>query len=73
VSRSGGTLLVDVLAQDGDGRASHGPGETKCTERVQLRYSYRLYPTPGQQQALAGAFGCARVVLNDGLRRLSTI
>jgi putative transposase len=35
---------------------------------VQLRYNYRLYPAPGQQQALARAFGCARVVFNDGLR-----
>jgi putative transposase len=42
--------------------------ETKDTERVQLRYNYRLYPTPGQRAALARAFGCARVVFNDGLR-----
>ncbi len=35
---------------------------------MQLRYGYRLYPTPGQQQALARAFGCARVAFNDGLR-----
>ena len=35
---------------------------------VQLRYSFRLYPTPGQRIALARAFGCARVVFNDGLR-----
>jgi len=35
---------------------------------VQLRYNYRLYPTAGQRQALARAFGCARVVYNDGLR-----
>jgi putative transposase len=42
--------------------------ETKYTERVQLRYNYRLYPTPGQRAALARAFGCARVVFNDGLR-----
>jgi putative transposase len=35
---------------------------------VQLRYNYRIYPTSGQQQALARAFGCARVVFNDGLR-----
>ncbi len=34
---------------------------------MQLRYNYRLYPTPGQQQALARAFGCARVVFNDAL------
>jgi putative transposase len=35
---------------------------------MQLRYKYRLYPTPGQRQALTRAFGCARVVYNDGLR-----
>ena len=35
---------------------------------VQVRYRYRIYPTPGQQQALARAFGCARVVYNDCLR-----
>ena len=34
---------------------------------VQLRYNYRLYPTPGQRAALARAFGCARVVFNDAL------
>jgi putative transposase len=32
-----------------------------------LRYSYRLYPTPGQRSTLARAFGCARVVFNDAL------
>ncbi|MEU4479227.1 transposase [Micromonospora sp. NPDC023966] len=35
---------------------------------MQLRYNYRVYPTPAQQEALARAFGCARVVFNDGLR-----
>ena len=35
---------------------------------MQLRYNYRLYPTPGQRATLAKAFGCARVVFNDGLR-----
>ncbi|WP_405087714.1 RNA-guided endonuclease InsQ/TnpB family protein [Microbispora sp. NBC_01389] len=35
---------------------------------MQLRYNYRLYPTPGQRDALARAFGCARVVFNDALR-----
>ncbi|MEV4098997.1 transposase [Nonomuraea sp. NPDC049649] len=35
---------------------------------MQLRYNFRLYPTPGQRAALAQAFGCARVVFNDGLR-----
>src|SRR5215472_15702314 len=35
---------------------------------MQVRYRYRLYPTPGQRQALARAFGCARVVYNDCLR-----
>ena len=35
---------------------------------MQVRYRYRVYPSPGQQQALARAFGCARVVFNDCLR-----
>ncbi|SDJ67495.1 putative transposase [Nonomuraea maritima] len=35
---------------------------------MQLRYNVRLYPTPGQQIALAKAFGCVRTVFNDGLR-----
>lgn len=35
---------------------------------MRLRYNFRLYPTPCQRQALARAFGCARVVFNDGLR-----
>jgi putative transposase len=35
---------------------------------VHLRYNYRIYPTPGQQQALVRAFGCARVVYNDAIR-----
>lgn len=39
-----------------------------CSGVVQVRYRYRLYPTPGQQQALARVFGCARVVYNDCLR-----
>jgi putative transposase len=32
------------------------------------RYRYRLRPTSEQRQALAQAFGCARVVFNDSLR-----
>ena len=32
-----------------------------------LRYSYRLYPDATQREALARAFGCARVVYNDAL------
>jgi putative transposase len=35
---------------------------------MQVRYRYRLYPSPDQEQALARAFGCARVVFNDALR-----
>ncbi|MFD4441472.1 RNA-guided endonuclease InsQ/TnpB family protein [Nocardia sp. NPDC058519] len=34
---------------------------------MQLRYNFRLYPTVGQRQSLAQAFGCARVVFNDAL------
>ncbi|WP_112134938.1 RNA-guided endonuclease InsQ/TnpB family protein [Glycomyces dulcitolivorans] len=32
-----------------------------------LRYRYRLYPTAPQRDALARAFGCARVVYNDAV------
>ncbi|WP_460806459.1 RNA-guided endonuclease InsQ/TnpB family protein [Micromonospora zhanjiangensis] len=35
---------------------------------MQLRYTFRVYPTSGQRIELARAFGCARVVFNDGLR-----
>jgi putative transposase len=38
-----------------------------CSGGMQVRYRYRLYPTPGQQQMLARTFGCARVVYNDCL------
>lgn len=39
---------------------------------MQLRYQYRLHPTPGQQAALARAFGCARVVFNDAIAARET-
>jgi len=35
---------------------------------MQLRYNYRLDPYPRHRLALGKAFGCARVVFNDGLR-----
>ncbi|WP_406068903.1 helix-turn-helix domain-containing protein [Micromonospora sp. NBC_01638] len=35
---------------------------------MQLRYNFRVYPDAVQRTALARAFGCARVVFNDGLR-----
>jgi putative transposase len=35
---------------------------------MKLRYDYRLDPWPRHRAALAKAFGCARVVYNDGLR-----
>ncbi len=34
---------------------------------MQLRYNYRLDPWPRHRAAFARAFGCARVVFNDGL------
>jgi putative transposase len=39
---------------------------------MQLRYSFRLYPTAGQRAALGRAFGCVRVVYNDALRARET-
>ncbi|MDX3234099.1 transposase [Streptomyces sp. ME03-5709C] len=35
---------------------------------MQLRYSFRVYPSAGQRTVLARAFGCVRVVFNDALR-----
>ncbi|MFF4537222.1 RNA-guided endonuclease InsQ/TnpB family protein [Streptomyces aureus] len=35
---------------------------------MQLRYTFRIEPGPGQRAALGRAFGCARVVYNDALR-----
>ncbi|WP_374119495.1 RNA-guided endonuclease TnpB family protein [Streptomyces sp. RKAG290] len=35
---------------------------------MQLRYNFRISPTPGQRIAPAQAFGCVRVVYNDALR-----
>ncbi|AGZ44238.1 MsnO8 family LLM class oxidoreductase [Actinoplanes friuliensis] len=35
---------------------------------MHLRYRFRIYPDAAQRLALARAFGCARVVFNDGLR-----
>ena len=43
---------------------SHRP---KILSGMLVRYRYRIDPTPGQRQALARAFGCARVVYNDAL------
>ena len=34
---------------------------------MQLRYNYRLDPCPRHRAAFGKAFGCARVVFNDGL------
>ncbi|WP_281170983.1 helix-turn-helix domain-containing protein [Glycomyces tenuis] len=34
---------------------------------VHLRYSFRIYPTRPQRQALARAFGCVRTVYNDAV------
>ncbi len=47
-------------------RDCHTP--VACSDFMQVRYRYRIYPGPGQQQALARVFGCARVVYNDCLR-----
>jgi putative transposase len=35
---------------------------------VQIRYRYRIEPTPAQQRMLGRVFGCCRVVFNDALR-----
>lgn len=35
--------------------------------RMEKRFRYRAYPTPGQEAALARLFGCVRVVFNDAI------
>ena len=35
---------------------------------MQMRYRYRIEPTPAQRQTLARVFGRCRVVFNDALR-----
>ena len=35
---------------------------------MQVRYRYRIEPTPAQRTMLARVFGCCRVVFNDALR-----
>lgn len=39
---------------------------------MQLRYNFRITPTPDQRDALARTFGCARTVYNDALRARET-
>lgn len=48
------------------------PASLRYNWYMQLRYRFRIYPTPGQRQALARTFGCARVVYNDALRARQT-
>jgi|HubBroStandDraft_6_1064221.scaffolds.fasta_scaffold2846336_1 hypothetical protein len=43
--------------------------ESEYNSGMQLRYSYRLDPWPRHRIAFGKAFGCARVVFNDGWRR----
>jgi putative transposase len=40
--------------------------ETNYTEGVQLRYNYRIDPQPRHRPGFGKAFGCTRVVFNDG-------
>ena len=51
---------ADVIEPARTWRASWWFGPQPYGAGVQLRYAYRLDPTPGQCQALARAFGCAR-------------
>jgi len=60
---------VGAASQDEDQEQNddHTGARKGARGLVQLRYNYRLYPSAVQQVALARAFGCARVVFNDGL------
>jgi putative transposase len=73
-SMTGCRLLPNLRARMGmirtarDNVAGAYKFEPSKRDTVQLRYNFRIYPTPSQQQSLARAFGCARVVFNDALR-----
>jgi putative transposase len=54
----------DVSAATAIVSLSHRPN---ILSGMLVRYRYRINPTPSQRQALARAFGCARVVYNDAL------
>jgi putative transposase len=53
-----------VVAAQAGGTAARAC-RTVC---LQLRYNYRLAPWPRHRVVFGRAFGCARVVFNDGLR-----
>jgi putative transposase len=55
----------DDMPVDGGVSLSQQP---RILSGMLVRYRYRLDPTGSQCQALARAFGCARVVYNDALR-----
>ncbi|MFC9292726.1 RNA-guided endonuclease InsQ/TnpB family protein [Streptomyces sp. NPDC057011] len=40
---------------------------------MQLRYQYRVYPTPGQATNARRVFGCKRVIWNDALARTRSV
>ncbi|MFJ3924891.1 RNA-guided endonuclease InsQ/TnpB family protein [Streptomyces sp. NPDC090022] len=40
---------------------------------MQLRYQFRVYPTPGQRISAARVFGCRRVVWNDALALIKPV
>jgi transposase len=69
-SRPSGRNSFERVQQRGDGQCGQVPGQQVHVVVVlgELGRRYRIYPAPGQQRALARAFGCARVVYNDCLR-----
>ena len=47
--------------------SAQAPAFTPVIAHQLVRYRYRVYPPPSQEQALARSFGCARRVYNDVL------
>jgi putative transposase len=70
----GAVLLLDVLVQQKGEHAMPASVDIAVSNPVfeyifsmQLRYNYRLDPCLRHRAAFGKAFGCARVVFNDGL------
>jgi putative transposase len=59
--------LQQPLDRSADAAGPHMKGIITRKRRVQPRYNYRLDPRPRHRVAFGKAFGCVRVVFNDGL------
>ena len=68
VTKTKCTCGTETTCLPGGGRLSSVIGHWHAVVSCRSGTGTAIYPAPGQQQALARVFGCARVVYNDCLR-----